>query len=365
MELFHAHRQWATRPADQRFTSLEQMYQTTKAYAAQAAEAVAPWGQLRVEQDGADLALVGPSGQPARLTNFAFKQLCKRVQAPANYLATLPVENAVADLNVGMIGHAADTDADAKLLFHTNGGLVCRAATTEVYERYWNYELIERLMDTCSRFNLEAAHQTFSWDGGADHLTNAERALYASDHDMFAMLMTRERAIEVGKQSPLYRGLICFNSEVGDCSLGLMSFYFRDVCGNFIIWGAEDVVEVRLVHRKSIRAKWGEAIATVKRYLNHSGEQDERKIASSMTTLIGGTKDEVLDRLFGVRTLGQHVSRKVLAASYDAVVEDEDGDPKTVWGMAQGMTRHSQTLPYADDRIELDRAAGKLLTITF
>ncbi len=47
------------------------------------------------------------------------------------------------------------------------------------------------------------------------------------------------------------------------------------------------------------------------------------------------------------------------------VVEDQDGDPKSKWGLVQGITRHSQTLPYADERTALDRAAGKLMAITF
>jgi hypothetical protein len=47
------------------------------------------------------------------------------------------------------------------------------------------------------------------------------------------------------------------------------------------------------------------------------------------------------------------------------VQPDQDGDPNTVWGMVQGVTRYSQSLPHADKRTELDRAAGKLMQIEF
>ena len=86
-------------------------------------------------------------------------------------------------------------------------------------------------------------------------------------------------------------------------------------------------------------------------------------VSRAMSTTIADTKEGVLDKLFGVRTL--NLSRRTIEASYDAVVQDQDGSPNTVWGMAQGITRHSQTLPHADKRTALDSAAGKLLEFAF
>ena len=40
-------------------------------------------------------------------------------------------------------------------------------------------------------------------------------------------------------------------------------------------------------------------------------------------------------------------------------------DPRSVWGFVQGMTRHSQTLPYADARTAMDKAAGKVMEMAF
>ncbi len=53
--------------------------------------------------------------------------------------------------------------------------------------------------------------------------------------------------------------------------------------------------------------------------------------------------------------------RSTFPVGYDAVQPDVDGDPRTPWGMAQGLTRYSQTTPYADKRTDIDRAAGRLL----
>ena len=40
------------------------------------------------------------------------------------------------------------------------------------------------------------------------------------------------------------------------------------------------------------------------------------------------------------------------------MAEALDGiDPRTVWRMVQGLTAYSQTLPFADERDQVDRAA--------
>jgi hypothetical protein len=39
--------------------------------------------------------------------------------------------------------------------------------------------------------------------------------------------------------------------------------------------------------------------------------------------------------------------------------------PRSVWGITQGITAMSQHSTFADRRVELDRAAGKILSIAF
>lgn len=357
MELFHAANQWATRPADENFDTLEEMYSVTKAYADAARAKTVPFSDLRAEARDGDLALVGRANVPARFTNYAFRQLAQRAGAPAGYLQGLPATLAAQNLNYGLKQH----EGDAQLLFHTNGELLLRAATSTRYERVWNYEVIGRLANFSSRHGLVPAQQTFSWSGG-EAPEDAQKALYASDHDMFAFMMTPDRTIIDPTGQPLRRGVIVQNSEVGAASLKFMGFLFRDVCANHIIWGAQELAEVRLNHVGEIRSRMRGAWLEVRRYMDGAASLAEAEL-QKLQVEIAGTKDEVLDKLFGIRSL--RVSRKTLLASYDAVVPEEDGDPNTVWGMAQGMTRHSQTLPYAEDRVELDRAAGRLMEITF
>lgn len=363
MELFHASHQWATRPEDQKFNSLQEVYNVTKAYAEQAREKNVPWSDLRVEASGdADLQLVGKAGVPANLTHYAFGQLANRVGAPAEYLRKLPPTLAAQNLNHGL-KNKGDT-SEAKLLFHSNNQLLLRAATSDVYSRIWNYEVMARLIETADANDLVPARQTFTW-GGEALAPESERpaALYASDHDMFAFVMSRDRVLTDPVGASLHRGIIVVNSEVGAASLKLMGFYFRDLCANHIIWGAKELAEVSLTHKGNIRGRWINATIQMRKYLDSGSNGDEGKLASLATKQIAGTKDEVLDILFGKRSLG--LSRKALGAGYEANKPEQDGDPNTVWGMVQGLTRYSQTIPYADERQALDKAAGKLLEVEF
>lgn len=369
MELFHAARQWATRPADERFKTLEDMHRATLGYAASAVTADVKWNDLRVEAGGQEMFVSGRQGTPAQLTHYAFGQLASRVGAPAAYLRELPPTLAAQAMNHGL--KEKGEDVTARLLIHRNGGMLLRAATGTSYVRVWNHEVIARMIDFSARHGLVPAQATFDWaqrSAGADQVgatvldPNADRALYASDHDMFAFVMSPERSILDPMGHALRRGVIVQNSEVGAASLKFMGFMFRDVCCNHIIWGAQEIAEVSLRHVGEVKERWANAMRYVRTYLDGSASLDTAKVRETVVQ-IAGTKEEVLDKLFGIKSL--KLSQKALEAGYDAVQPDVDGDPRTVWGMAQGITRHSQTLPYAEDRTAMDRAAGRLLQIAF
>lgn len=354
MELFKAARQWATRPADERFENLQDLYRKTREYADTAGEVTAEWRDLRAEAIADDVRLTGKANNPAMLTHWSFGQLCARVGAPGEYLRDLPATLAVQNLNHGLAkrNHNGDT---AQLLMHQNGGLLARAITSDRYTRIWNHEVAARLIE------LEAQGWT---PARPDIRVKDDRpALYASDHDLFAFVRNPNLAIEERNGGAVYRGVIVENSEVGAAALKLTRFLYREMCGNHIIWGASQVLELSIRHvgdaeRNMRRWSW-----ELRKYAESSASDEQAKIEAAQKTLIADTKEGVLDKLFGIRSLG--ISRKTLEAGYAAVNTAEDGDPRSVWGMVQGLTRHSQTIPYADKRNDLDRAAGKVLAINF
>lgn len=363
MEIFKAHKQWSERPADERFTSIQALHDATKDYAADAAQKNVPFADLRVEARDGDVELVGRANVPAQLTNWAFGQLCARADAPASYLRTLPATLACQNINYGLAHRPASANGSAQLLFHKNGGLLLRSLTTDVYSRIWNYEIAERLLDLGAKGWLpanECQGAIATWSRGQQ----VDCPLYASDHDMFAFVAHPNAYVrEADTHEPLFRGVMVENSEVGASALKMTRFLYRAMCGNHIIWGASRVLEISVRHVGNVRERFANYAYELRRYAESSVSDEEAKIAAAKTRIIAQGKEQVLDTLFGKRSVG--LSRKLLEAGYDAVEPGQDGSPNTVWGIVQGLTRHSQTVPFADKRTDIDRAAGRIMELVF
>lgn len=375
MNIFKANQQWSTRPEDEKFYDIQTAYQQSLAYAQTAVEKgdVQP-GSLRVEADKGEVTLVGKGNIPARLTHWSFGQLCQRVSAPASYLRSIPATLAAQNLNYGLreTYGTADVPLDPKqvvnLLVHQNGSMVVRAFTSEKYTRIWNHTLLRRMLD----------FQNHGWTTPVAFATTAqahrdgqkEATIYVSDHDMFAFMVHNENRIaEPGNPDGLGRGFIVENSEVGAKTLRIMTFYYRYVCCNHIIWGCKDVSEIALRHVGKVQDRLTPMLDRLQveltSYANESVSDIEAKIRTAKKMVISADKEQLLDTLFN--RLKGNVTRLQLKQSFELAEEnrDTDGDPTTYWGMAQGVTRLSQHEKFADARVNLDRAAGRLVDMAF
>src|SRR5437762_2724940 len=74
--LLQANREWATRPADQRFWALDDLHRKAEAFQKEARISTVASADLKIAvTEDSDLRLVGKSGIEARLTNYSFSQL--------------------------------------------------------------------------------------------------------------------------------------------------------------------------------------------------------------------------------------------------------------------------------------------------
>lgn len=378
--IYSAHSQWANRPSDQRFWTLQDLHTAVLAHRNAAAEASIDMVDMRVEAIDGRVEISGRAGTHAEMTHFAFGQLAQRADAPASYLRSLPATLAVQNINHGL--KARSEHGPAKLLLHKNGGYYARAITSDKYSRLWNHTISEKLLrladlgwspapayvpwgqdaaDFDTRIATEAdAALSLTIKPG---MTIAPAGLYASFEDMFVFLVQKDRIIKDGSASGLMRGIIVWNSEVGKSTFGMQSFYFRGVCGNHIIWDAEDVRELRMRHvgltdNKAFRGLEVE----LRKYADGSGSLMEAKIETARNFVLKSSKPEdVIDFVFEKKILSRFDAKRAI----DAVVVDVDGPAHTAWGLAQGITRISQSEQNADKRTELDRASGKVLQIAF
>ena len=88
---YTAHREWASRPPDERYASVQALYEAARARRIRTEERTIETVALRTEAVSADaLALRDTSGRHAALTNWSFEQLAGIAGAPPKYLRTLP-----------------------------------------------------------------------------------------------------------------------------------------------------------------------------------------------------------------------------------------------------------------------------------
>jgi len=386
--LLQANHQWATRPPDERFWSIEDLHRRAEILRSEARISTVGSSDLAIAiREGGDLRLVGKAGVEAKLTNYSFGQLAGLAGAPSTYLATLPADLAARNLNHGLERRAEAARA-LQCLFRLGDVVELRCVTSGSYARIWNRDVTARLRELpeagwrvpparVAHPNDSQARPATAEDvledrsGGGGLSINvgdmiAPAGLYASDRDMFVFMINERNLIEDGRGNRLSRGFFCWNSEVGDRSFGLTMFLYAHVCGNHIIWGAERVREVRIRHVGSAnRRAWWEIRAALSHAIETPATEDETRIRAAQKFRIAATKEELLDSIFKFRW--NSAPRKTLERAYETAERSTDryGDPRTAWGFANGLTQLSQAATYAEERVRLDRTAGNVLSMAF
>lgn len=351
VNLYEAHQQWASRPADERFSSLEDLAAHVGAKRDGSRDEVVNIRDLHVAVEGEHGIGLNHHHPTALFTHWAFGQLCTTVGAPARYLRTLPAELAGDCLRQGI----SRSSEKCRLLYRNfdegllgNGALQTAAFTGSTYGRIWDSDVIVALQEAISGSGWHVPESKHSLPSG----------LYASDRDMFAFMVSDEAPIEVGN-SKLGRGFFIWNSETGASTFGLTTFLYNYVCGNHIVWGAEKVNELRIVHREKAPDRYyREAVPVLNRFVESRLLSDSvsKTIYRAMSEKTGDTVEDVL-KWFASKPF----TRREVTEAF-AVGQTEGDDPTTVWGMVQGLTACARKLPHIDSRVDLERRAGHLLT---
>jgi hypothetical protein len=375
--LVAAHRQWASRPADQTFTSVADLHAAVTRHREIARTATVDIGTLRVEAFGGTeggLALVGKTGTRALLSNWAFGQLAQRSGAPAGYLRELPATLAAQNLNHGLArlgreGQVAEDEKEVKLLLSAGPQPMMRAVTSDRYSRIWNNAVTEKAMQLVAAqpfWKLPLAYDRHKGAAGTPDANGmVPRGAYASDRDMFLFLVDEGREIAVPGSNPIKRGFFMWNSEVGAATFGITTFLYDYVCGNHYVWGAKDVQTIRIRHTGEANSKaFVELDGQVQRYAESSVKTIEGQIVRARKLLLGNSKEEVVSTVLAKRI--PDLSKGRLEKAYDRAESIERyGDPRSVWAMVSGLTELAQETGNTDTRDAHDRAAGKVMEIAF
>jgi hypothetical protein len=353
---YTAHREWATRPPDERFASVSALYEAARARRVGSEERAIETNQFRTQAEADDdLVLRDSSGRSAPLTNWSFEQLATIAGAPPKYLRTLPASIASSAINFGLQrqrreAHQLFADRTAPWTVH--------AITSQRYARVHHDELAARVLDLMAEH--PAWHLPLGYQDGVDGAEMVPSGAYLGDRDMFLFLVDGDRDLQDPtdrSHAGLFRGFILRNSDVGAAALTLDVFLYRVICGNNIIWGFQHVAGFRRRHiGASIHEAWTESLGSVRAALDANSADDRTVIIRATAQELGANREEVLDTV-GTRL---ELSRKQAADAYGLAEQFED-NPRSIWGYVQGLTRLSQRTPWQDQRFSLDRAASRLL----
>ena len=142
---YTAHREWASRPPDERFASVHALYEAARARRQRIEERTIETGAFRTEAiDTDDLAIRHTSARTAALTHWSFGQLATIAGAPPSYLRTLPATIASSAINYGLQQEAREQH---ELFIERTAPWTVHAITSPRYARVQHHELAGRVLD--------------------------------------------------------------------------------------------------------------------------------------------------------------------------------------------------------------------------
>lgn len=356
--LTQASRQWSSRPAEERFVSLDEMMAKLQADRAISRAAVVSSRRLRAvpTDDNSGLMIEGPNGHAYAPTHWAFGQAANLLGAPASYLRELPAPLAADCLNYGF---QVERDAqDVGVLLQRNGESTLRAMTGPRYGRIWNVDVVGALMD---RFG-DGATGDFRVPGIFGRQVEVDRqntTLYAGDRDMFVFLADEQKRIELpnrrnGQAGSLARGFFVSNSETGGGTLYVKTFLFDYVCSNRIVWGAHELEEIRIRHTASAPDRFLEEVTPA---LLAYSQASAGNVANVLSTAQRSKIDKVGE--FLAKRFGPRVAQRIEHAH----VMDEGRPIETLWDAVTGATAYARSIQWTAERVELESAAGEILEL--
>lgn len=364
-ENYTLHRQWATRPHDERYPDLDSMFDYLKREAEQSRTIDADTDMLRVVPVGAngeqnDLGIVGKSGNPAIFTHWSMTQASAAAGAPSQYMRQLPATLAADCLNYGLTHAPRQSQQLYIRQVPANGTpahLELRSLTSTGYSRILSAHIVNKLMAVQQQNPSWQAPMVY--DRGDFGGEKTPCVGFAGDRDAYICLQNINATItDPTSKEPLMRFLMLVNSEVGAKRLDLVVGLCRYICGNFIIWGVSNQVTFRMRHYgEKIRREWQRGIGQAfTDYSEQSAREETARLQAASIKQLGPSKTDVIDVLFKKAI----ATKEQLTDAYE-LAERYENDPRSAWGFSNGLSRLSQLSPYQDERVDLDRAAGKIL----
>lgn len=365
-----AHRLMFSAPDDCKFMSLAEMRRDAEEQRKRSIEILGSSAEmLFATRDGQDYLALGHDD--FALTNYAYKQLARNIGLPIETVARLRPETRVRVFNELWQVNRNEGKHDMQFLAEKlDGKLLLRAVTGTRYTRLWDSEVLETIDNALTKAGWVPAHPTFNYDLSIP-VEQRPKALIRTDRYSFAFLFTQpspaNNAGFSGQASPdakaaddelggLRKGIMVWNSETSHKSFGWSQFVFREVCGNFLIWGMKDGKTKRARHVGVVREAFEVFTQDCRELAAELSEQEMDQLTKAKRIEYARDDEAAIKRLNF-----QGVSLGAAKAGVEAAKLEINGGDLSIWSVVNGLTYHAKELANEEDRTELCTAAGHVL----
>lgn len=354
--------EWLSRPAEERFESLDAVQTVLNARTAISHEKV-------VGSRNADFSVI--EGEPyidfgdgpMRLNHYTFDQVASLSTLGSGFARKLwkarghsQLEDEVVEFIIPAalkLGYARLRDkSEVKLLYSGvpgEQGCTLRAVNGVDYGRVYDSQMVNALVERLDP-NTWVPPGTFGQaaDGGK------ATTIYAGDRSTLVFLCRTQPFEVLGRQH--FQGIIGFSSETGHRNLGAMLFDYDFMCSNRNIWGVTNLQTTKIRHTRSAPERFqAEFLPALDRYTRVDPGALVASYEAAAKRKIGKTLEQVKNF---IKAKG---FTEVLAEKAVRAAVDDDINPKTLYGVVHGLTRAVQSESFEDDRFGMEMQIGKLM----
>jgi hypothetical protein len=343
-----------TRPPEEHFESFPALLSDASDQRRRCTELDAKDTHILFAQDGRSIHF---GDATLRLTPYGLGQLASMAKVPMPVLERLDGETRAKVLNQTF-------PRTKRYKVALVDGERLRAVTSDRYSRVWDADVLEEVDRWLLPSGFVPAMPTINTDEhGTNLIGNTKPALFRSDRDLFAFFYSDQEPGDDGFGG-LRKGVMVFNSEVGAKSFGFSTFYFREMCANFLIWDATGVKSRRVRHMgtvKDVVREFHEDLVRIGTTIT-TAEYDVFQQAKDTRFVPEGPNEEELavKRLNAEFKLSQADAREVV----HLVREPENPGDLSVWGVVNGITSAAKAYAHAENRSRVSNLAGRILTAT-
>ena len=271
-------------------------------------------------------------------TDWSFRQLCNLTGSPAPFLKQLPPR-----LTGTVMQNRLQTMRKGKpwqLLEMQNGDKTLRCVASERYTRLWDVDVLDKIMSFIGN-----DIKPFK--------------LFAGERDMFLFFINEANPITVGKDT-LKRGFFAWNSEVKARTLGFTKFYYRGLCGNCMVFGAQDEVTYSSRHLKNVSDIFNK-LPEIFEWFNTESLEEVEFMKAMKKHIIEVTPEALEKKLHKTyRIPKKHIAPILLEAEKDA--EKVGDNPNSAWSIVQGITSFAKQQENADKQVAWIKRAQSMVS---